>query len=156
MARQAVKLLLLDEDNRLLLIHSRNPRTGVECWYPVGGGIEAGESLQDAAVREAYEETGLCDLPTGTPVWWRDHMYEYDDQRYDVHEEWLLHRVKHFEPTPAALTEYELRTIAGFRWWSPDELLNTTAIVFPPQLGRLLADLLTHGIPPTPVNLTGG
>jgi 8-oxo-dGTP pyrophosphatase MutT (NUDIX family) len=156
MARQAVKLLLLDEDDRLLLIHSRDPRTGVECWYPVGGGIEAGESLQDAAVREAYEETGLCDLPVGTPVWWRDHTYEYDDRRYDVHEEWLLHRVAHFDPTPAALTEYESRTIAGFRWWSPDELRRTTATVFPPQLGCLLIDLLTRGIPSTPVNLTGG
>lgn len=155
MTRQAVKLVLLDEDDRLLLIHSRNPRTGIECWYPVGGGIESAESLQAAAEREAYEETGLCDLPASTPVWRRDHTYEYDDQRYDVHEEWLLYRVKHFDPRPAALTEYEARTVAGFRWWSPDELLHTTATVFPPQLGRLLIDLLTHGIPSIPVNLTG-
>ncbi|MEU4294099.1 NUDIX hydrolase [Kribbella sp. NPDC026596] len=68
MARLAVKLLLLDEDDRLLLIHARDPRTQAECWYPVGGGVEPGETVQVAAAREAYEETGLVDLPLGLPV----------------------------------------------------------------------------------------
>lgn len=117
--RPAVKLLLLDEYDRLLLIHSRDPRTDATWWYPVGGGIEPGESLQAAAAREAHEETGLRDLPPGIHVWTRNHTYEHDDQKYDVHETWLLHRVDNFTPTPAALTPYEARTILTFSWWRP-------------------------------------
>ncbi|WP_427889285.1 NUDIX hydrolase [Kribbella sp. GL6] len=143
MVRQAVKLLLLDPDDRLLLIHSRNADGSY--WYPVGGGVEPGESLQQAAAREAYEETGLRDLAVGTQVWCRDHTYEYEDQRYDVHEEWLLHRVDHFDPTPAELSPYEARTILGFRWWSTADLETTRDTVYPPNLSRLLTTLLTDG-----------
>jgi 8-oxo-dGTP pyrophosphatase MutT (NUDIX family) len=149
MPRQTVKLLLLDEHDRLLLIRSRN-----HCWYPVGGGIEPGESLQEAAAREAYEETGLRDLPTGTRVWRRDHTYEYDDHRYDVHEEWLLHRINHFTPAPAALTPYEARTILAFHWWPAQELTTTPTTLFPPNLGPLLEALLTNGAPPVPIDIS--
>lgn len=154
MPRQTVKLLLLDEDDRLLLIRSRDPSTGDDSWYPVGGGIEPGESLQEAAAREAYEETGLRDLPTGTRVWWRDHTYEYADQRYDVHEDWLLHHLPHFTPAPAQLTPYESRTIQSFHWWTAHSLTTTTTTVYPPNLGPLLTALLTNGIPEKPFDIT--
>ena len=65
MPRASVKLLLLDEQDRVLLVHAADPRTGLGSWYPVGGGVEAGESLDEAARREAYEETGLAGLPDG-------------------------------------------------------------------------------------------
>ncbi len=110
-----MKLLLLDEDDRLLLIHARDPRTQDVCWYPVGGGVEDGETLQEAAVREAFEETGLVDLPPGVPVWRRDHTYEYYGRVVDVHEEWLMHRIDRFEPAPAQLSEYEVGSILGFQ-----------------------------------------
>ncbi|WP_371404710.1 NUDIX domain-containing protein [Kribbella sp. NBC_00662] len=141
MARLAVKLILLDADDRVLLIHAKDPQSQAECWYPVGGGVEPGESLQAAAAREAHEETGLVDLPVGTPVWRRDHRYEFNGQAFDVHEEWLLHRVDHFTPAPANLSSYEARSILGFRWWHAQELLDTTETIFPPQLGQLLTEV---------------
>ena len=155
MTRLAVKLLLVDEDARLLLIRAEDPRTKDVCWYPVGGGVEAGETLQEAAAREAYEETGLADLPAGLPVWRRDHTYEYYGQVVDVHEEWLLHRVDHFDPAPAQLTEYEVRSILGFRWWRAEELVGATETVFPPRLGVLLIELLRDGAPAEVLDIGG-
>ncbi len=149
-----VKLLMLDEYDRVLLIRSTDPTSGAPCWYPVGGGVETGESLQQAARREAHEETGLTTLPVGAPVWTREHTYEYDGRTVDVHEDWLLHKVKHFEPSPAGLTEFEAKTIAGFRWWDAEDLSATTATVFPPRLGELLSALLRDGLPPEPVDIT--
>ena len=154
MPRPTVKLLLVDEHDRLLLIRSRDRVSGEECWYPVGGGIEQGETAQQAAVREAEEETGLADLPAGAPVWVRDHTYSYDGREVDVHEEWLLHRVEHFEPAPSALSAYESATIRGFRWWRAEELAATTDTVFPPRLGDRLAGLLRDGAPPVPVDIS--
>lgn len=149
-----VKLLLLDEDDRVLLIRSIDPGSGAQCWYPVGGGVETGESLQEAASREAYEETGLSPLPVGSPVWTRDHTYVYDGRTVDVHEDWLLHKVSHFDPRPASLSEYETKTISGFRWWTADGLSQTTDTVFPPRLGDLLSGLLRDGLPMVPVDIT--
>jgi 8-oxo-dGTP pyrophosphatase MutT (NUDIX family) len=154
MTRLAVKLLLLDKDDRLLLINAKDPQTQADYWYPVGGGVEPGETLQDAAVREASEETGLAGLPAGRSVWRRDHTYEYDGRSVEVHEEWLLHRVECFDPMPGQLTEYEVRSFLGFRWWSAQELAETAATVFPPGLGRLLTDLLTDGPPAAPVDIS--
>lgn len=152
--RMTVKLLLLDEEDRVLLIRSSDPTTGAPCWYPVGGGVETGESLQQAALREAHEETGLSTLPNGAPVWTRDHTYEYGGRTVEVHEDWLLHKVPHFEPSPAGLSELEARTITGFGWWEVDDLSRTTDTVFPPRLGELLAELLREGLPQEPIDIT--
>lgn len=154
MPRRTVKLLLLDEQDRLLLIRSRDPATGEECWYPVGGGIEAGETLDQAASRETAEETGLVGLAAGTPVWTRTHTYRHGGREYDVHETWLLICVPHFEPAPAALSDHESSTIQGFRWWRVADLQSTHDTVFPPRLGHHLAALLQDGLPTTPVDIT--
>jgi 8-oxo-dGTP pyrophosphatase MutT (NUDIX family) len=150
-AKLAVKLLLLDDDDRLLLIHAKDSRTQAESWYPVGGGVEPGETLQAAAAREAYEETGLVDLPPGRP---RDHTYQYDGRVIEVHENWLLHSIERFDPAPTQLSAYEARSILGFRWWSAHELTEATETIFPPRLGLLLKDLLTDGVPTAPFDIT--
>ncbi|HEX5916238.1 MAG TPA: NUDIX domain-containing protein [Nocardioides sp.] len=154
MPRASVKLLLLDEDDRVLLIHAADPRTGRRSWFPVGGGVEPGELLLDAARREAYEETGLAELPVGDHVWTREHTYRFDGRTVEVHEDWLLHRVSHFDPAPALLSAYEARTLLGFAWWSVEDLRSTADTVLPPTLGDLLAALLHDGPPPAPVDIS--
>ncbi len=51
----AVSVLVWDEQGRLLLV--REAETGL--WQTVGGSIEPDESPQQAALREAREETGV-------------------------------------------------------------------------------------------------
>ncbi|KOY17411.1 NUDIX hydrolase [Paenibacillus xylanivorans] len=46
--------IVMNENNEILLI--RGPRRG---WEMPGGQVEEGESLQDAAVRETKEESGI-------------------------------------------------------------------------------------------------
>jgi len=152
--RLAVKLLLLDVDDRLLLIHAKDPRSAAACWYPVGGGVEVGESLYEAATREAYEETGLTGLPPGCHVWSRDHTYEYDGRVVRVHEEWLLCKVDHFEPLPTQLSDYETRSMLGFRWWRSQELAESAETIFPPRLGHLVMGLLADGVPTVPIDIS--
>jgi ADP-ribose pyrophosphatase YjhB (NUDIX family) len=47
--------IILDKDNKVLLHH----RSDNDLWGVPGGIIELGESVEDAAKREVYEETGL-------------------------------------------------------------------------------------------------
>ncbi len=49
-------VIILDQNNKLLL----QLRKDNHCWGLTGGSLEPGESLEEAAKREMYEETGLA------------------------------------------------------------------------------------------------
>lgn len=50
-----VRVLVLDDRDRILMIR----HTYVGGWHMPGGGVDPGESLRDAAIREVEEETGI-------------------------------------------------------------------------------------------------
>jgi 8-oxo-dGTP diphosphatase len=62
--RDAVVIVLTDDDGRVLMIRRgpHAPRAG--WWMPPGGRVEAGESQPDAVRREAREELALEVEPT--------------------------------------------------------------------------------------------
>ena len=55
--RLTVDVLVEDDAGRVLLIRRRNPPPG---WAVPGGFVDYGETLEEAAVRELREETGLA------------------------------------------------------------------------------------------------
>lgn len=56
--RLAAYVLLTDDDGQILLTWFKGDVRSEPGWTMPGGGVEFDESLQGAAVREAYEETG--------------------------------------------------------------------------------------------------
>jgi len=52
------------DDGRLLLVRRRN-EPGLGSWSVPGGRVEAGETVQEAVVRELEEETGIEGVVTG-------------------------------------------------------------------------------------------
>jgi 8-oxo-dGTP pyrophosphatase MutT (NUDIX family) len=138
--RLTSRVLLFDRDNRVLLFLTTAPDTsGVARWITPGGGVDAGESHHDAAVRELFEETGLRIDDLGTPVWAHDFDVEWDDADHDTgHAEFYTAVVDAFDPSSEHWTDEERIDVLAHRWWSLAELIGTAEPYEPKELVNLV------------------
>ncbi|HEU0335990.1 MAG TPA: NUDIX domain-containing protein [Gaiellaceae bacterium] len=150
--RSAARAIVLDSDERVLLVRFAFPDRTV--WATPGGGLEPAETHEDAIRRELAEEAGLEVDEVGPPVWTRTHLWP-DGLRWDGQEEvYFLVRVAPFEPVPRLSPEQLARElVAELRWWSQEELADSTASFAPRRLPELLRDLVQRGPGPAPVDV---
>jgi 8-oxo-dGTP pyrophosphatase MutT (NUDIX family) len=151
--RHAVRALLLDEHDRVLLFRTVHPDTGAVFWFTPGGGIEPGEDVRGAAARELEEETGQRDVDLAAEIWHRRHLLTWRGVRHDQRERWFLARVAHFAPDMSNVTDQERIDLTAWRWWSVEELAATRDGLAPRDLGSLLEALPRDGPPPAPLQI---
>jgi 8-oxo-dGTP pyrophosphatase MutT (NUDIX family) len=152
--RPTARVLMLDSHNRILLFRGQDPADPeATFWFPPGGGLEEGETAEEAARREVYEETGLIDLELGPHIWNRRHVVLFNETHMDIREIWFLARVPDFEINIAGFSDLEKRVIIENRWWTQSDLDMTTDRLTPRQLARLVRDLLQEGPPSAPITI---
>ena len=141
-ARRAVRVLVLDEADRMLLFQDSDlgldPVT--HWWMTPGGGVDPGESDLEAGVRELWEETGLV-VEAGDlvgPLLTRLVVHGYSDKVVDQVEVFYVVRVPAFEVDTTAHTEEEQLTVADIRWWSLADLATTADDVWPRDVLEVL------------------
>ena len=151
--RHAVRVLLVDESQRVLLFRAQDPESGAVFWFPPGGGLEEGEDVHAAARRELQEEVGRGDVALDAEVWHRRHVFTWRAARYDQRERWFLAGVEHFEPDTTGFTAAEKADVAGWRWWTLGELETTPDRLTPRQFAAHLRELLRDGPPAVPIQV---
>jgi 8-oxo-dGTP pyrophosphatase MutT (NUDIX family) len=155
LARRSARVLVVDGRDRLLLVRARFP-DGSHGWFTPGGGVEPGETLAEAAAREAFEETGLrvTAVALGAPVAMTAGVADLGWANGWFEDHYFFHRVAELAVDVSGLVPgVELDTHVGFAWWTVDDLRATTESVIPPGLGDLVADLIAGRLPAAPVRL---
>ncbi|CAM5529597.1 MULTISPECIES: NUDIX hydrolase [Streptomyces] len=152
--RRVARVVLLDPDERVLLLHGHEPDDLTTAWwFTPGGGLEGAETHEEAARRELAEETGITGVDLGPELWRRVCSFTFAGRRWDQDERYYLARARSSVTGPTALTELERRTVAGARWWSCEELTSTHETVYPNRFAELLRTLLDEGVPARPMTL---
>jgi ADP-ribose pyrophosphatase YjhB (NUDIX family) len=155
--RITARVLLLDPEGRLLLMRGRlaGAPEGACFWFTVGGGVEPGESVLEAADREIIEETGLTDVEFGPVVWLRDAVVPDMDtgELLAFEESYVVARSAGGTPSRAGWSELERRLVDDIRWWTLDEIAASDEKIYPEGLAALLPKILAGQYPAPPQRL---
>lgn len=152
--RKVARVVLLDPQDRILLLHGHEPEDPSDnWWFTPGGGVEGDETREEAARRELVEETGITEVELGPVLWRRTCSFPFAGRRWDQEEWYYLARTTQTATEAKGLTELERRSVAGARWWTCQELNQAHETVYPTRLAELLRRLLDEGPPAGPETL---
>ena len=123
--RQTARVLPVDDEGRVLLLHGWDPhRPEDPFWFTVGGAADDGESLRDAGARELYEETRIAVNPErlGEPIaegaiefFWGGHRIAQNQTFYAV-------AVGSVAVSLEGLDQWERATTDKYGWLSAEDL----------------------------------
>jgi len=151
--REGARAVIFDPADRILLVRFTFPDLWL--WAMPGGGLDPGESHEQAVIRELGEEAGLDDVVLGLWIWTRTHIHPSLDGRWDgQRDRYYLVRASAFEPVPRFTAEQlASEHVTAIRWWTQDELAASEELFAPRRLPELVAALLRDGPPGEPIDV---
>lgn len=160
--RNSVKILLMNENKEILLMCADDPTTTSKdgkyhgrFWFPIGGKIEEGESVQDAALREIFEETGITKdkIELGPIVWFGEFDLVLSGKIQHLKEQFIVGKTKQKNISLDNLTDEERVVVKYVAWFSLDKIKQSVDVIFPVVLPDYLPDILTGRYPDQPIEI---
>ena len=158
--RRTSRLVLLDDEGRVLLFkvedatvfRASEPSLSIY-WVTPGGSLEAGESHEDAARRELWEETGMTGVEPGPWVALCEPVLNWAGETIRAHDRFYLSRANSTTVVLDYLSAEERDVYREHRWWGIDELRLSGERVIPPGLVDLPGRIVAGDVPRHPVRL---
>lgn len=154
--RPTARVLLFDPEGRVLLMKARSPNApaGRGVWFTVGGGVEPGESVLEAAAREVFEEAGLTAYQVGPVVWLREGVLDWAGFGPRLFKEnYVVARCNGGEPVKDGWDETERALVDDIRWWTRDEIAAAQEAIYPRGLAELMVAVSEGRYPDPPLIL---
>ena len=108
-------------------------------WVTPGGECEVGESFEDAAKRELFEETGITADPGAQIAQTTPTFVTVEGEAVQADERYFLVRVPATTITTAHHTELEQQVMTQHRWFTKLEFASWPEAVFPENLPEIIA-----------------
>ncbi|MFI7135677.1 NUDIX hydrolase [Nonomuraea sp. NPDC050153] len=144
--RFTARALPIDDQDRVLLLYGFDPaRPDEPFWFTIGGAAEDGETLQEAAARELFEEVGIradageLSGPHGSSV------IEFNYAEYAITQDQTFFALRVGADAVVSfehMEQIEKDTTTDYRWWSAEALESTEEAVFPKNLASILREIV--------------
>lgn len=135
--RRAARVIVLDPDNRALMfrfdVADRPP-----FWVTAGGECEPGESFDQAALRELFEETGITADPGEQIAQTTPEFVTVEGEPVQADERYYLVRVAKAQIDTTNHTELEQKVMTRHRWFALAELRDWPEAIFPENIAEMV------------------
>ena len=148
--RQTARVLPVDDEGRVLLLHGWDPhRPDEPFWFTIGGAADPGESMRDAGARELYEETRISVEPErlGEPIAQNSIEFSWGGHRIAQDQTFYAVAVGSVAVSLEGLDPWERATTDKYGWLTPEDLEGNERPAHPdiPDLIRAAAASVRQG-----------
>ena len=136
--RPAARILLVDGRGRALLFRF-TPADRPPFWVTPGGALEPGESYENAARRELFEETGIDSDPGEQVARRLVDFVSIEGVPVTADERYFRVEVSSDAVDPVGHTQLERQVMQSWRWFTREEIELWAEPIYPADLGAMLA-----------------
>lgn len=135
--RRAARLIVIDPEIRALMFRYDVPGRA-PFWVTAGGECEPGETFDEAARRELFEETGITVDPGPEIARMTPEFITVQGEPVQADERFYFIRVSEARIDTSRHTETEQQLMTQHRWFTLQELQDWHEEVFPVQLADMI------------------